>query len=88
MITYDLLIKNGIVIDGTGKKGEQFDIAINDGRIVKLDKDINRYNVRSAAHDDVTIQMVNKIECTHDIKYGYLHSYCRKQRCNQEQASD
>lgn len=41
MKTYDLLIKNGIVIDGTGKKGEQFDIAINDGRIVKLDKDIN-----------------------------------------------
>ncbi len=38
---YDLLIKNGIVVDGTGKKPFPSNLAINNGKIVAIDKDIS-----------------------------------------------
>ncbi|WP_100065397.1 N-acyl-D-amino-acid deacylase family protein [Miniphocaeibacter massiliensis] len=36
-----LLIKNGFIIDGTNSKGYIADIAVNDGKIVQIDKSIN-----------------------------------------------
>ena len=39
--TYDLVIKNGLIIDGTGQEGKLGDIAINDGIIVKIAKALN-----------------------------------------------
>ncbi len=33
---HDILIKNGTVVDGTGKKGEIRDVAINDGMITEI----------------------------------------------------
>ena len=35
-VAYDLLIKNGTVIDGTGAPARQADVAIEDGRIAKI----------------------------------------------------
>ncbi len=37
-MTCDLLIKNGLVIDGTGAPGRRADIAISDGKIVQVGK--------------------------------------------------
>ncbi len=37
---YDIIIRNGTVIDGSGKKGFNADVAIRDGRIAKIAKDI------------------------------------------------
>ena len=33
---YDLIIKNGTIIDGTGKKSYKADIGIIDGKIAKI----------------------------------------------------
>ena len=33
---YDLVIKNGFIVDGSGLPGYRGDVAIDDGRIVKL----------------------------------------------------
>jgi N-acyl-D-aspartate/D-glutamate deacylase len=35
---YDLVITNGMVIDGTGAKRYQADVAIADGRIAEIGK--------------------------------------------------
>lgn len=35
---YDLIIKNGVVIDGTGMPRRRVDVAINDGRVVRMAK--------------------------------------------------
>ncbi len=40
-VTYDLVIKNGMIIDGTGQAGETGDIAISDGKIVKTGPSLN-----------------------------------------------
>ena len=37
---YDIIIKNGQLIDGTGKPAFQSDIAIKDGEIVKIETSI------------------------------------------------
>ena len=37
-MAYDLLIKNGSVIDGTGEPARHADIAIADGRILEIGK--------------------------------------------------
>ena len=37
---YDILIKNGILLDGTGAPGVQQELAIKDGKIVKISKEI------------------------------------------------
>ena len=37
-MAYDLLIKNGRVVDGTGKPGFQADVGIADGKIIKIGK--------------------------------------------------
>ena len=33
---YDLLIKNGLVIDGAGTPGKHADVAVNGGKIVEV----------------------------------------------------
>lgn len=38
---YDLIIKNGKIIDGTGKEAYFADVAISDGKIVKIGDDIS-----------------------------------------------
>lgn len=38
---YDLLVKNGKVIDGTGSEGYFSDVAIENGKIIKIGKDID-----------------------------------------------
>ena len=35
-MSYDLLIKNGLVVDGSGGAGYRADVAIQDGRIAKI----------------------------------------------------
>ena len=37
-MAYDLLIKNGLVVDGTGSPGDHADVAIEDGRIAAIGK--------------------------------------------------
>lgn len=37
----DLLVKNGLIIDGTGKAGYQGDIGIKDGKIAEIGENIN-----------------------------------------------
>ena len=38
---YDLILKNGFIIDGTGNPGFYGDIAIKDNLIAKIDSKIN-----------------------------------------------
>ncbi len=38
---FDLILKNGMILDGTGKPGFTSDIAIRDQRIVRIDREIN-----------------------------------------------
>ena len=38
---YDLIIKNGTIIDGIGKDRYAADIAVKDGKIAKLEKLLN-----------------------------------------------
>ena len=38
---YDILIKNGTVIDGTGSAGKKLDVAIEKGKIVELSPNIS-----------------------------------------------
>ncbi|MFP6835772.1 MAG: amidohydrolase family protein, partial [Pseudomonadales bacterium] len=40
---HDLLIKNGLVVDGTGAKGVHADISINDGKIIQVGSVDGRY---------------------------------------------
>ena len=35
-MSYEIIIKNGIIVDGTGSPGFNADICINDGKIVKI----------------------------------------------------
>ena len=42
----DVLIKNGTVIDGTGAEAEKADIAIKDGRIVRIAANITDDSLR------------------------------------------
>ena len=37
---FDILIKNSLIIDGTGQKGRRLDVAVQNGRIVAVDRDI------------------------------------------------
>ena len=37
---YDLIIKNGYIIDGTGSRGFRADVAIKDGKIIKIARNI------------------------------------------------
>src|ERR1700688_4621117 len=37
-MSYDLLIKNGTVIDGTGTPGRRADVAIADGKVAEIGK--------------------------------------------------
>ena len=37
---YDLVIKNGLIIDGSGNDGYVSDVAIKDGKIVAINKNI------------------------------------------------
>ncbi len=38
---YDLIVKNGRVIDGTGNPGVVCDVAIADGKIVRIEKNLD-----------------------------------------------
>lgn len=38
---FDLLIKNGIVVDGTGNPWTKVDVAVQNGKIVRMNKNIN-----------------------------------------------
>ena len=38
---YDIIISNGLIVDGSGKNSFSADIAIFDGKISKIDKKIN-----------------------------------------------
>jgi len=38
---YDLIIKNGFVLDGTGEKGFQADVAVRDGKIARIAPNID-----------------------------------------------
>ncbi|MFX0135878.1 MAG: amidohydrolase family protein [Candidatus Hodarchaeota archaeon] len=75
----DILIKNGIIIDGTGSPGYKADILIKEDRIEKIQTDIkvNDYQVIDASnkvvapgfidmhsHGDLTILSINKAEAT------------------------
>jgi N-acyl-D-amino-acid deacylase len=40
-VMLDLLIKNGLIVDGTGCKGYCADLGVKDGRIVQINKNIN-----------------------------------------------
>ena len=35
-MAYDLLIKNGLVVDGTGAPARQADVAVTDGKIAEI----------------------------------------------------
>ena len=37
-MTYDLVVRNGTVIDGTGAPRRQADVAVKDGRIAEIGK--------------------------------------------------
>ena len=39
--TYDMVIKNGLIIDGSGQEGKLGDIAISDGKIAKIAESLN-----------------------------------------------
>ena len=47
-MTYDLVIKNGTVVDGTGKARYQADVAIADGKVAEIGK-VTVEQVRDAA---------------------------------------
>ncbi|MEY2432791.1 MAG: N-acyl-D-amino-acid deacylase, partial [Acidimicrobiaceae bacterium] len=36
MATYDLVIRNGVVVDGTGLPRRRADVAVKDGRIAEV----------------------------------------------------
>ncbi|HTL39388.1 MAG TPA: amidohydrolase family protein, partial [Methylomirabilota bacterium] len=44
---YDILIKNGQVIDGSGTPGKNLDLAIKDGRVVQIAKNISSKAVQT-----------------------------------------
>jgi len=52
---YDILIKNGNIVDGTGAPAYRSDIAIRDGRIVKISPDLAEPANEIIFADDLTI---------------------------------
>ncbi len=48
-MSYDLVIKNGIVVDGTGAKRYQADVAIADGKVAEIGKVTEGATMRRSA---------------------------------------
>src|SRR5665213_3698411 len=40
-MSFDLLVRNGHVVDGTGRAGLQADVAVSDGKVVAVEPDIS-----------------------------------------------
>lgn len=85
---YDLLIKNGTVVDGSGKNGFIADVAIKDGKIVAVDKNLENAKkvidasgltvtpgfIDSHSHSDFNI--FNAPEQTEKVEQGITISIC------------
>ena len=45
-ISYDILLKGGLVVDPLNGRNGVFDIAVADGRVIRIDTDINPATAR------------------------------------------
>ena len=52
---HDLLVKNGTVIDGTGAPAKRLDVAISDGKIIRIEKDIGGSANRTIDASDLVV---------------------------------
>src|SRR3954468_23383689 len=52
---YDLLIRNGLVVDGTGAPGRRADVAVAGGKITQVEKAISGGAKRTIAADDLVV---------------------------------
>src|SRR3954447_484878 len=52
---YDLLIKNGLVVDGTGAAARRVDVGISGGKILTLENQVSGGAKRTIAADDLVV---------------------------------
>src|SRR5712675_2678277 len=52
---YDLLIRNGLVVDGTGAPGRRADVAVVGGKIIQVEKAISGAAKRAIAADGLVV---------------------------------
>jgi N-acyl-D-amino-acid deacylase len=52
---YDLLIRNGLVVDGTGAPGRRADVAVVGGKIIQVEKAISGGAKRTIEADDLVV---------------------------------
>jgi N-acyl-D-amino-acid deacylase len=82
MPTYDLVIKNGMILDGSGQPGKKGDIAITNGKIVKIGEslDVKAAQIIDAGQKVVSPGFIDVLSwaCGPILYDGEVHSVVRQ----------
>lgn len=74
---FDLLIKNGHLIDGTGNPYYKADIGISNGEIIRIDREINQKGLQRVIHADGSIVSPGFVDThSHDDLYLLINPTC------------